>query len=77
MENTTVKLVKGNRYTVTKDNLTLRFYPVTINTETDECEVVVYYPRNGHVTWKLSSIESSNPTLIHENNEKEQPQNGG
>lgn len=66
MESTAVKIEKGKRYTVTKDDITIRFYPVTIDREKDECDIVVYHPYNGHVIVKPSKLEAANPTLIPE-----------
>lgn len=77
MEATAVKIEKGKRYTVTKDGLTIRFYPVTIDREKDECDIVVYYPYNGHVIVKPSKLEEANPTIIPEYHAKEPAQNGG
>lgn len=65
MENTSVKIEIGKRYTVTKDDLTFKFYPVSIDREKDECDIVVYYPHNGHVIVKPSKIEMASLILLN------------
>ena len=65
MENTT-QLQVDKKYRVTKDGITIDFYPTNINRQNDLCNIFTVYPEAGvFLDLRVSKIEQSNPELVN------------